>query len=164
MSYLSFIWGRATKTALQPLLTLQNWSVRVLFGFQPYFPVLEMYKRSNILPFDQYVKVSSSIFFYKILHHHTNVRTTFTFINQTTSYNIRSGPNLAISPVFSTKYGLNSAKSKMLAEFNSLDKSVKDAPTLSSFQRSLKKNALSNLILLCFALPVLFIFLILYDH
>jgi len=29
MSYLSFVWGRATKSALQPLLLLQNWSLRV---------------------------------------------------------------------------------------------------------------------------------------
>ena len=84
-----------------------------------------MYRQLNILPCLLYVMYSSNLSCYKVMHGHVLLRGPFSLVKQSTPYNERYGSNLAIQRSFSTKYGLNFVKTKMLSEFNALNKNIK---------------------------------------
>ena len=133
-SYLLFIWGRSTKAILQPLITIQNWAVRTLFGYSSYHPVKDMYRSNRILPVELYVQYSSGLFMYKILNNLLFTRTSLTFVNQTSSYNIRSGRNVVPPHISTSKYGSNSVIFKMISEFNNIPLELRNASSYTNFK------------------------------
>ena len=55
-NYLTFVWGRASRSTLQPLVVLQNWSFRALFRYGKHHPVRDMYPSNRILPLNSYIQ------------------------------------------------------------------------------------------------------------
>ena len=64
-------------------------------------------------------------------------RTNLTFINQNTDYNIRSGTNIAIPQVSTTKYGINSTVYYVIKSFNEVPLALRNLPNyVCTFQNS----------------------------
>ena len=144
MSYLAFIWGRTPYNTLRPLILLQNWAMRALFGFGVYHPVKDMYVSTGILPLTYYISFSSLLFFYKIVNGLLFIRTSLSLVNQVTNYSIRSGSNI-LPQLFSTKYGLTSVYYKSISEFNSLPIIIRLINSYQSFKNSVFEHVQRSL-------------------
>ena len=96
-----------------------------------------MYVSTGILPLTYYISFSSLLFFYKIVNGLLFIRTSLSLVNQVTNYSIRSGSNILLPQVFSTKYGLTSVYYKSISEFNSLPIIIRLINSYQSFKNSL---------------------------
>lgn len=79
LSYLIIAWGRASKSSLKKLQTLQNRCLKTIFSKPFLFPTLQLYSdvSHNILPIHSLCKIQTLIFVHDTLHNnlfHHNIQ------------------------------------------------------------------------------------------
>lgn len=145
LSYLVLTWGRASKSSLMKLQTLQNRCLKTIFNKPFLFPTLQLYSDvlHNILPIHSMCKLQTVIFVHDTLHNnkfHYNIHIPSVSHN----YSTRRANNLYRSRAF-TMFGQKRISIIGPMLFNQLPEYIKLISDRNRFKFKVKQYMKSNL-------------------
>ena len=139
LNYLCHIWGRTTDVLLKPLYLLQNWAIRVLYGFGPLYSVKRMYRECDIQPLQSTITYCGQLMLWKIVNGHLVSNTLISAFRG----NTRQYHKFRLPLVSSTRYGSNSVYYKILHDWNELPHEVAMSVSLGTFKKAMHKYLLN---------------------
>lgn len=144
LDYLIEIWGTSAKTNLQILQIAQNKLIKSLFHYDFRTPSQIIYDETKIMNIKQTYIYYTCILIYKILNSHIHTSLSFRKKAQTQKIKLRNANNL-IARTPRTNYGSKNIEYEGVRTYNKLPNKIKDAKSLISFKKQLKKYVLNEI-------------------
>ncbi|KAG6443424.1 hypothetical protein O3G_MSEX002874 [Manduca sexta] len=139
IDYLIEIWGTAVKSNLQKLQTKQNKLIKILLNYKLRTPTEKIYEDTKIMNVAQTHTYYTCILIHKILKKEIHTSLTFTKKTQVQKIKLRNA-NCLVTRAPRTNYGKKNIEYEGIQIYNKLPADVKDAKTILSFKKRLKKH------------------------
>lgn len=120
ITYGSMFWGTAPKYKVKQIQVLQNKAIRNLFGYPFRFSTRQMHFQEDILTIEnQFIKISTTTI-NQIINQSVNSSINLQKNSDAHSYTTRNADALLIKTSKTWKFGINSALTRALNEYNNL--------------------------------------------
>ena len=137
LTYCNNVYASTYETNLRPLILSQKRVIRTLAHASRLDHSLPLFCEWKILPFQQTINFSASIFVYKYVNNLSYTEVEFFSINDQL-YNLRNNADLHLSLNRSTQ-ALLFLKYRAVKTWNSIPVEIRSSRTISNFKRKLKK-------------------------
>lgn len=145
LNYLIIAWGRACKSSLKKLQTLQNRCLKIIFKKPVLFPTLELYSNNshNILPINGLCDLQTIIYVHDTLHSE-NFHHSIQLPSSAHTYSTRNASSLRVLRAH-TIFGQNRISIIGPKKYNALPITLKQVHNRNNFKFKLKLFLKQNL-------------------